>query len=172
MKKVFIRTAVLEDVTALADLGRRTFIETFAEANTPQDMALYLEEHYSETSLQEELQTKSLMYFVAVEDSKLVGFAKLNLNPHQQDLDGKVIEIARLYVLKEKHGSGVGRDLMLRCLNFAEEKHCTFVWLGVWEHNHAAISFYERFGFERFGQHNFMLGKDLQTDFLYKKKMG
>ena len=39
-------------------------------------------------------------------------------------------------------------------------------WLGVWENNFRAIKFYEKYGFKKIGQHNFLLGNDLQTDYL------
>jgi ribosomal protein S18 acetylase RimI-like enzyme len=45
------------------------------------------------------------------------------------------------------------------------------IWLGVWEHNEHAISFYKKFGFEQFGDHIFMLGNDAQTDLLLKKNL-
>ena len=39
-------------------------------------------------------------------------------------------------------------------------------WLGVWENNCRALKFYEKYGFKKIGQHNFLLGNDLQTDYL------
>jgi len=41
--------------------------------------------------------------------------------------------------------------------------------LGVWEKNIRALAFYRKYGFEQFSQHDFLLGKDLQTDILMKK---
>ena len=43
------------------------------------------------------------------------------------------------------------------------------MWLGVWQHNHRAISFNKQWGFEFYATHPFMLGDDLQTDELMKK---
>jgi ribosomal protein S18 acetylase RimI-like enzyme len=40
------------------------------------------------------------------------------------------------------------------------------LWLGVWERNPRAIAFYLRKGFERVGEHRFLLGSDLQLDWL------
>ena len=42
------------------------------------------------------------------------------------------------------------------------------VWLGVWEKNFKAIRFYKKYGFKKFGQHNFLLRNDLQTDYLFE----
>lgn len=43
--------------------------------------------------------------------------------------------------------------------------------LGVWEHNHRALRFYEKNGFIAFGTHIFQLGNDQQTDILMKKSV-
>jgi len=45
------------------------------------------------------------------------------------------------------------------------------VWLGVWEKNNRAISFYKKWGFEKFGEHSFTLGDDIQNDWLMKKEL-
>jgi ribosomal protein S18 acetylase RimI-like enzyme len=38
--------------------------------------------------------------------------------------------------------------------------------LGVWEHNPRALAFYKRWGFEIVGRQAFLLGQDLQQDFV------
>jgi diamine N-acetyltransferase len=60
---------------------------------------------------------------------------------------------------------------MQSCLDYIQQQGCDTVWLGVWEHNPRAIAFYEKWGFEKFGAHDFLLGTDLQTDILMKKKL-
>ncbi|HSU51405.1 MAG TPA: GNAT family N-acetyltransferase, partial [Segetibacter sp.] len=59
--------------------------------------------------------------------------------------------------------------LMEFAISFAVSNQKTVIFLGVWEHNKKAISFYEKLGFKKFGEHLFMLGKDAQTDWLMKK---
>jgi ribosomal protein S18 acetylase RimI-like enzyme len=41
----------------------------------------------------------------------------------------------------------------------------------VWEHNPKAQHFYQKLGFEKFSEHQFMVGSDPQTDWLMKKKI-
>ncbi len=59
----------------------------------------------------------------------------------------KSIELKRIYVLKEYHSQKIGAKLMSFALDFAAEKNYELVWLGVWEHNEKAKSFYKKFGF-------------------------
>ena len=60
---------------------------------------------------------------------------------------------------------------MKTCLHYAEEQDHDVVWLGVWEQNEQAKEFYNKWGFEKFGEHIFMLGDDAQTDWLMQKKL-
>ena len=79
------------------------------------------------------------------------------------------MEIERLYVQAEWIGTGLGTLLMRRALEEARAQACRAVVLGVWEHNERALAFYQRFGFRKIGQHEFVLGTDVQTDLILRK---
>jgi ribosomal protein S18 acetylase RimI-like enzyme len=81
------------------------------------------------------------------------------------------LEIARLYARKRALGSGVGAALMQRALAEAAGRGKDAVWLGVWEHNLRAIGFYEAWGFHRCGTQPFVLGSDVQTDFIMVRRI-
>jgi ribosomal protein S18 acetylase RimI-like enzyme len=65
-------------------------------------------------------------------------------------------------------GQAIGQSLLDHAKQLAKEQNAHFLWLGVWEHNPGAIRFYERNGFQKFGEHPFILGKDVQNDFLMR----
>ena len=93
-------------------------------------------------------------------------------NFHEEGVTGaSPIELCRLYNLQEFIGKGIGKSLMLKCLEFAEENRHDTIWLGVWENNNLAINFYRKFGFEKCGEHVFRLGNDLQTDWLMQRNL-
>ncbi len=93
-------------------------------------------------------------------------------NFHEEGVTGaSPIELCRLYNLQEFIGKGIGKSLMLKCLEFAEENRHDTIWLGVWESNNLAINFYRKFGFEKCGEHVFRLGNDLQTDWLMQRNL-
>ena len=68
-------------------------------------------------------------------------------------------------------GKGVGKKLMQTCHDIARQKGKKILWLGVWKENHRAIDFYKSWGFEIFGDQEFILGDDVQTDWLMKKDL-
>ncbi len=157
----------------LAELGHKTFQDTFAATNTPADMAAYLAEAFGPEKQLAELQDPETTFLLAHMQGALVGYAKLRDPsplglPDGQDATGR-LEIERLYVAEDWVGIGLGAALMRAILALAERLHCTAVVLGVWEKNTRALAFYQRFGFRRVGEHPFQLGQDVQNDLILRK---
>jgi ribosomal protein S18 acetylase RimI-like enzyme len=167
-----IRFAVEEDAGLLADFSRQTFYETFAAQNTKENMELHMAEYYKPEKIQAEIIDPLNIFLMAYDGDRLVGYAKLNehIKEESSSLDNP-IEIERIYSIKEMLGKGVGKKLMEKCLSVAREKNKKEIWLGVWETNYRAIGFYTHWGFEKFGEHNFPVGNDPQTDWLMKKHL-
>jgi ribosomal protein S18 acetylase RimI-like enzyme len=165
-----VRPATINDAGLIADMSRRTFYDTFAAVNTRADMDLFMNGPFNRQRLVAEVGKPGFYFFTAFEDGNPVGYAKMSEGETPPGLDTPAtIEIARIYAVKEAIGRGVGKALMQQCLDFAKARGKTAVWLGVWEKNEQAIAFYTHWGFERFGEHDFVLGNDVQKDWLMKK---
>ena len=156
-------------IPALQQIGRQTFSETFAESNSAENMAKYLEEAYSFEKLNEEINNPNSLFYFAMLDEKVIGYLKLNMGVSQTELQDKnAIEIERIYVLKDFHGKRVGQLLFDKAIKIAKEQQVAYVWLGVWEENKRALQFYTKNGFVEFDQHIFVLGDEAQTDIMMK----
>src|SRR6185295_13230323 len=106
---VTIRHANSDDANLLADLGARTFEETFAVDNTSEDMAAYLAAHFSVAQQSAELAQHGSNFLIAEIDDLAAGYAKLQASEPPGEIEGaKPIELVRLYVLREWLGRGVG----------------------------------------------------------------
>ena len=115
---------------------------------------------------------KDNYFFFAKTEGEVAGYIKLSISePGYGIKDALALEIARIYVLKDKIGSGIGKALLEFAFSFAKNNNRNIIWLGVWENNHRAINFYKRYGFEKFDEHIFMVGNDAQTDWLMKKDL-
>jgi GNAT superfamily N-acetyltransferase len=165
-----VRIAKAEDAALLTELGARTFKETFAADNTPEDMAAYLGSSFNPTQQAAELADPRATFLVAEAgeiNNVPLGYAMLRFGEAPPEVTGyKPIELVRLYVLQETVGTGVGSVLMQACINEAKLRHFRTLWLGVWEHNHRAQAFYRKWNFYEVGTHVFQLGNDPQTDIL------
>ncbi len=165
--QIKIRRASATDAKALTDLGRKTFIETFAKDNRQEDMDHYLAETFSEEKQLKEISDPKRFIEIAWDREHAAGFLHLmKSTPDSTVVGANPIELLRLYVDSRWHGKGVGPSLMQRCIEIARETGHETLWLGVWERNLGAQSFYEKFGFKRVGQHLFHLGQDEQVDWV------
>jgi ribosomal protein S18 acetylase RimI-like enzyme len=172
MDKIEIKKVELSELEQLQIIGRQTFLETFADGNTEENMQKYLEEGYSVDKLTGELTNTNSEFYFAVLDNRIIGYLKTNFGQAQTELNSEnALEIERIYVLKEFHGKKVGQILYDFALNIAKRENVDYVWLGVWEENPRAISFYRKNGFVEFDKHIFKLGDDEQTDIMMKLKL-
>jgi ribosomal protein S18 acetylase RimI-like enzyme len=172
MEEITVLKATVNDLEKLRKIGKQTFIETFSGANTEENMRIYLEKSFSTEVLKAELNDKNSEIYFADNANETIGYVKLNFGSSQTELkDKNTMEIERIYVSKELHGKKVGQILYDKAMEVAGKRNADFVWLGVWEKNLRAISFYKKNGFEVFDKHIFILGNDVQTDIMMKKTL-
>jgi diamine N-acetyltransferase len=153
----------------LAELGARTFSETFGPDNTPEDMAAYLGAAFGPEIQAAELADPSTTFFVADIEGVAAGYAQLRGGGTDGVTGAKPVEVVRFYASKEWIGRGVGPALMRACLDEAWRAGFLTLWLGVWERNLRAQAFYRKWGFRVVGAHVFQLGSDPQTDLLMER---
>lgn len=161
-----------DELQLLSDISVKCFYDTFYQQNTKEDMELFLEKNFNTEVLEQEMQNTNNYFFFSRSGSEVSGYIKLSdLEIPYELKEAEPIEIARIYVVKEKIGSGIGKKLMDFAFSFARQLNKKTVWLGVWEHNLRAINFYKKHGFSKFGEHLFLVGKDAQTDWLMKQSL-
>ena len=167
-----IRRGTLQDTELLAELGARTFAETFAVDNTPENMAAYLAAAFAPRQLAADLVDPRCVFLIAEINGTAVGYAMLRKGPVPEQVTGeRPIELVRLYVSHESLGSGVGAALMQACIDEAKRGGQQTLWLGVWERNIRAQAFYRKWSFREVGTHPFQLGDDPQTDILMQRSI-
>ncbi len=172
MKEIEITKIGINEIAELQAIGKQTFFETFADGNTEENMQKYLEEGFTVDKLTAELTNPDSEFYFAKLDDKVIGYLKVNFGSAQTELkDNKSLEIERIYVLKEFHGKKVGQILYDTAFDIAKQIKADYLWLGVWEENPRAISFYKKNGFVEFDKHIFVLGDDEQTDIMMRLKL-
>lgn len=167
-----IRQATVADAGMLAQLAARTFYYAFADMNTPENMQAYMSKAFTVTQLTAELSDPLARFLIAEVDGVPSGYAKLLAGPPPACVMGaKPIELVRLYVDQKFQGSGIANDLMQASFDEARSLGHRAIYLGVWEHNHRAQSFYFRWNFRVIGNHIFQMGSDAQLDWLMEREL-
>ena len=168
MNNITLRIATTADASLIAEISRETFYETFAEHNTKADMDKFLSEQFSKEQLIEEVGVEGNTFLLACINDLPAGYIFLKEGSHKNLQHKKAVEISRLYSVTSFIGKGIGKALMLAAIDHAKKYNFGLIWLGVWEHNFRAIQFYHSFGFEKFDEHDFILGDDVQKDWLMR----
>ncbi len=147
-----------------------TFRDTFGAANAGENMDLHCQASYSEAIQAGEISNPSMVTLLSEEEERLVGFAQLRWDAAPNCVLAKSPgEIQRLYVASDWHGKGIAQELMNACIEELKAHGSDVVWLGVWEHNPRAISFYRKFEFVEVGDHVFPVGSDPQRDIVMSR---
>ena len=163
---IAIRRATAADAARLAAFAERTFVETFGNANRPDDLREHVESSFGAAKQGAEIADADTATWLA-EDAHgvLVGYVQVRRKRIPDCVDGeRPIEVHRFYVDRPAHGTGLARELMATAFAQAREWGGDVVWLGVWEENARAIAFYRKCGFVDVGSIDFFVGSDRQTD--------
>jgi len=167
-----IKKCTLDDLPVLQDLSRETYTDTFAESNTEADLNDYLDKAYNTAELTKELSDDNSNFYFLFYNQQLAGYLKLNiLDAQSEKIGDDCLEIERIYIRKQFKRLGLGTKLLNFGINKANELAKKSVWLGVWENNFPAQKFYQRFDFQRYSEHKFIMGESVQTDYILKKEL-
>lgn len=159
--------ATENDAGLLSDLSNVTFIETFRGTCPDDDLMFFLDKCFNPTTISNELSDPDDLYYIVYSDGFPAGYMRLkedyNEFPYMKKY--KALQLKRIYVLEEFQGKKIGKELLNYALQIAADKDYEVLWLGVWEDNEKAKTFYQRFGFENTGYNaTFNIGNTAQTD--------
>ncbi|MGP4039090.1 GNAT family N-acetyltransferase [Gracilibacillus sp. D59] len=167
-----IKKCTLEDLRKLQEISYETFNETFKHQNSPENMKSYLERAFNLKQLEKELLNTSSQFFFVYFNNEVAGYLKVNINDAQsEEIGDESLEIERIYIKNNFQKHGLGKYLLNKAIEIAVESNKAKIWLGVWEKNENAISFYKKMGFVQTGVHSFYMGDEEQQDLIMTKTL-
>ena len=162
---VTYRDATAADAEAIAELGRRTFVETFGHLYSPDNLAIFLEGHYA-TSWEAVLASGAAVRLAEAQGVP-IAYARIDRPSLPFDPgDRPAAELRQLYVDSAWHGHGVAVALMDWVLAEARRRGAADLWLSVFTENHRARAFYRRYGFVEVMPYKFMVGTHADKDII------
>lgn len=164
------RDATSADAPVMADIGPRSFVETFGHLYTKENLDAFLENH-SEANWRGELEDPRFTVRIAELNGEAVGFAKLGPPSLPFDPRGPSAELRQLYVLGPWQGKGIAHDLMRWAIDHSKSEGAKDLYLSVFVDNHRARRFYERYGFTFVGTYAFMVGTHADEDHVMRLEL-
>lgn len=167
---IVLREAVYEDLPALCAMAGEAFRDAYTGKMPEEDLQAYIAHAFSQAKVRTEWENAGNTFIIAVYGQEMAGYAKINTNPRPERQEAATyIELERLYLLTEFQGRQIGTILMEHCIRYATGLGFTTLWLNVWEHNTAAIKFYQRWNFEFVDWTIMMRGNDPQKALWMRK---
>lgn len=170
MGEATFRDVVPADSAMIADLFRRTFVETFGQLYAKENLDIFLAGVTAE-AFAGEIASPEFALRVAETDGKAVGFAKLGPPSLPVDTPPGTLELRQIYVLAPWQGKGIAQGLFDWAEAEARRRGAEWLQLTVYVDNHRAKRFYERREFEDVGRYAFMVGNHADEDIVMRKRL-
>ncbi len=165
------RDACVADAAAIRAVYVESFDAIFRHLYAAADYDAFMAGH-DDAAFAAQLGDEAYAFRVAEADGRLVGYAKLGPPSLPYDPEGRrCIELRQLYLLEPAKGTGVAAALMDWCLVETRRRGAEDMWLSVYSDNHRAQRFYDRYGFEKAGEFDFMVGNHADHEFLYRLRL-
>lgn len=149
-----------KDFKSIVDIGNISVGEAHRDSCSAEDMQEYLETHYNDTAIQEELSNLNNVYHVINYNGKAIGFSKIVLNAAHPNIAQKnVTKLDRIYLLKEFQELKLGYELLKFNIEFSKKNNQSGMWLFTWIGNTKAVNFYLKTGFKIIGSHMFKVSE-------------
>jgi diamine N-acetyltransferase len=167
MNRLRTRRARPADAEMLAALAARLFRDTYGARTGAEDLEAYIDANFTPEAVGAALQHPSVRFLLLEIDGQTCGYVHLRSGEAPPEVDDLfAVEIARFYVDRLHHGSGAAQAMMADACVEAAGMGAARLWLSVWRENARAIAFYRKLGFEVVGAQPFLMGEEVQQDYI------
>jgi ribosomal protein S18 acetylase RimI-like enzyme len=161
-----IRNLDKSELAIVQDLAHRIWPSTYGEILSTEQMSYMLNWMYSIETLEESFESNH-QFFAIFEGDNAVGFIDLELNAPESN----GMKLQKIYVLPEKQGLGLGRELLDFACEYGKKKGMFYLTLQVNRFN-KAVSFYRHLGFKIIDEQDFDIGNGyFMNDYVMQKSL-
>ena len=160
MNQMMLRTATLTDRALIRSISERTWPSTYGHIISQEQIDFMLDWMYSDESLATQMNT-GCKFYIASMNGDDVGFC--SVGPEAEDTHEVAHKLNKLYVLPAAQGTGTGKALLVKAIEFAKAAGSSSIFLQVNKHNDA-YSFYLKQGFIKEAEFKFDIGNGFYMD--------
>ena len=139
MSTIDIRPLRQSDCERIGPLLREVWLDAYHGIQTEEELLAQSHKVHTPEQIADEIDDPNIHSIVAVVNDRIIGHAR-------SDLDGDIVDIVRLYVLREYYGQGIGKAMLREVDSYFDPKY--EVWLDVFEDNKRAVDFYLSQGYQ------------------------
>ncbi|WP_445170588.1 GNAT family N-acetyltransferase [Mycolicibacterium sp. Dal123E01] len=172
-----VELATASDVDELAEVAAATF-PLACPPSTPRDAVdAFVSAHLSSPRFADYLTDPTRTVLAARDGGRIVGYAILidgvgdDADVARAVISRPAVELSKIYVLPDSHGSGTAGALMAAAVAHAHAGGARCLWLGVNQKNERAQRFYTKHGFTIVGTKSFPMGTHTEHDYVLARPL-
>ncbi len=166
------RDARRADAPALAEMAKRSFVETFGHLYRREDLDSFVRDAFGPRGLPAHVGDPAYRIRLATDAGRIAGFVKIGAcSLPSPPVPPGACELKQLYVLRPWQGAGIAQVLMDWALAAARTSGAADLALSVYADNHRAQRFYARYGMAEIGAHPFKVGEQLDDDRIWSLRL-
>lgn len=149
-----------EHCEALAEIGKKSFLEAHGHSASKEDIDAYVTKNFNSEVFHKELANSNNIYYLIYHNNQVAGYSKIILNFENINIvDQNVTKLERLYLLKAFYNLNLGAILFYFNVELSLKNKQKGIWLAVWVENQRAINFYTKKGFKIVGKYDFQISE-------------
>lgn len=161
----------------LSAFASECFDNTYGPLCRAADVDAYIAQSLSPSALLPVLTDPTSWVFAAIIEDAWVGYVHVHLAPlpagmvntHESAPSITPMEVSRFYVSRKWIGKGVAQEMLSTIIAHARLHGAETLWLSVWQENARAAAFYAKSGFAIIGTSTFLMGEDVQNDYIMQR---
>ncbi len=155
---ISIIKATPDDYATIVAIGKVSVEEAHRDSCSTKDLGEFIESHYNNEAIREELSDESNIYHIISIDGEPAGFSKIIFNSvHSNIQQPNVTKLDRIYLLSKFFDRKLGSELLNFNIDLSKRNDQSGIWLFTWTGNNRAVNFYLKRGFTIIGSHNFQV---------------
>jgi GNAT superfamily N-acetyltransferase len=161
-----IREATAADVDTILQIANDTWWPTYGQILSKEQVNYMLQTIYSAENISAQIQSRSQIYLLLIEDDKPVAFAAYS----QREDNADIYKLHKLYCLPVTQGKGYGKILINTVAEKTKEAGKHILDLNVNRYNKAK-DFYEKIGFSVVYEEDIAIGPYWMNDYVMRKQL-
>lgn len=148
----------IHKVGELSDLAVLTYIEAYKTQLSSEEIQSRIGCTYRKSDFENLLKSESHFFWGAFSEDTLVAYLEVSTEGKSTTVDtGGCLQLCRIYVHPNHKGTGLGRQLIQKAEDFAQQQSFKGIWMHCFDRNIEAINFYQKCGYNLSGRDPFSI---------------
>ena len=167
------RSAHSRDARVLSEFGSLTFKRAFEHLYTSEALTGFLKTSRSEEAYRTYVNTAgNHLLITETPEGEIIGYTLCGFLDLPVDAPVEPArELKHLYIHPDFQSAGLGKQLLQSAIVWAANEDAAALYLGVYSENFGARRFYQRAGFQKVGEYDFLVGDHVDLEYILALKL-